>query len=86
MCNSTSAVHRDVVAMLKRVSQRTSDPAPDDELVADLGFDSLRLLELIADLEDHFAIYIPLNDVPAIRTVQEVVLRVERLLADQGRA
>jgi len=85
MPHSISPVQRDVVATLKRVGQCPFDPAPDAELKAHLGFDSLRLLELIADLEDQFSIYIPLNDLPAIRTVQEVVDRVEQLVAAQGR-
>lgn len=59
---------------------------PGSALVADLGFDSLRLLELIAELEDEFGIYIPLNDVPAITTVGQAVDRVVTLLREQGRA
>lgn len=55
-------------------------------LVADLGFDSLRLLELVAGLEDEFGIYVPLNDLPAIATVEQAVDRVVALLQEQGRA
>jgi acyl carrier protein len=50
------------------------------ELVADLGFDSLQVLEVIAELEDRFDISIPLNDVPATRTVAQVVAQVARLV------
>ena len=75
-----------VLAVLRRVRQDPIEPAMGSALVADLGFDSLRLLELIAELEDEFGVYIPLNDVPAITTVEQAVDRVLTLLEEQGRA
>ena len=71
---------------MARVSHAPTHPETRDELVADLGFDSMRLLELIAELEDEFGIYIPLNQVPAIKTVGQVGERVAALLREQGRA
>ena len=58
---------------------------PDSELLADLGFDSLQVLELIGELEDHFNIAVPLNDLPHIRTVARVVAEVRRLAGAQER-
>jgi acyl carrier protein len=75
-----------VVTVLKRLSHEPIDPGLESALVGDLGFDSLRLLELVAELEDEFGIYIPLNDVPQITTVGETVDRVSALLQEQGRA
>jgi acyl carrier protein len=49
-------------------------------LAADLGFDSLQILEVVAELEDRFDISIPLNDVPAARTVAQVVAQVTTLI------
>ena len=66
--------------VLKTVSRRPIEPALTSDLVADLGFDSLQLLEVIAELEDRFDISIPLNDVPATRTVAQVVKQVAKLL------
>ena len=50
------------------------------DLAADLGFDSLQILEVVAELEDRFDISIPLNDVPAARTVAQVVAQVTALV------
>ena len=69
-----------VIAVLKNVSRRPIEPTLGSELVADLGFDSLQVLEVIAELEDRFDISIPLNDVPATRTVGQVVAQVARLV------
>jgi acyl carrier protein len=68
----------------KQVSRRPIEPSLDSELIADLGFDSLQILEVIAELEDRFDISIPLNDVPATRTVAQVVARVARLVEDRS--
>jgi acyl carrier protein len=65
---------------LKNVSRRPIAPALAHDLVADLGFDSLQVLELIAELEDRFDIAIPLDTVPATRTVAQVVAEVTRLV------
>lgn len=75
-----------IVTVLKGLSPEPIDPRLENALVGDLGFDSLRLLELVAQLEDEFGIYIPLNDLPAITTVGQTVDRVSALLREQGRA
>ncbi len=49
---------------MKAVSPRPIEPTLASDLVTDLGFDSLQVLEVIAELEDRFDISIPLNDVP----------------------
>ena len=66
--------------VLKNVSRRPSEPTLDSDLIADLGFDSLQVLEVIAELEDRFDISIPLNDVPATRTVAQVAAQVAELV------
>ena len=73
-------VEEGVIEVLKTVSRRPIDPKLDSDLVADLGFDSLQVLEVIAELEDRFDISIPLNDVPAARSVAQVVAQVTAIL------
>jgi acyl carrier protein len=73
-----------VLDVLKHVSRRPIDPTLESDLIADLGFDSLQVLEAIAELEDRFDISIPLNDVPATRTVAQVVSLVSMLV--EGRS
>jgi acyl carrier protein len=79
-----SQVADDLISIVKRVNPQSSEPTLDSALVADLGFDSLRLLELIAEMEDHFNVFIPLNEVPAIKTVGQAVAHVTALLETQG--
>jgi len=81
---ASAHIEEGVIEVLKNVSRRPIEPTLDSDLVADLGFDSLQVLEVIAELEDRFDISIPLNDVPSTRTVAQVVDEVTRIV--EGRA
>jgi acyl carrier protein len=81
--SSPDRFERDTLDILKRLSRRPIDPGPGSELLADLGFDSLQVLELVGELEDHFNIAVPLNALTHIRTVDQIVAEVRRLAGDQ---
>jgi len=81
MPQSASTIEQGVLDVLKTISRRPLEPTLASELVADLGFDSLQVLEVVAELEDRFDISIPLNDLPATRTVGQVVSQVAALVA-----
>jgi acyl carrier protein len=51
--------------------------------MADLGFDSLQVLELVGEMEDHFNIAVPLNSLTHIRTVAHIAAEAQRLVAEQ---
>ena len=82
--SAPSDIEAGVIDVLKTVSRRPIEPTLASDLVSDLGFDSLQILEVIAELEDRFDVSIPLNDVPAARTVAQVVAQVTALV--EGRA
>jgi len=84
--HASALIEEGVIDVLKRVNRRPIQPALENDLVADLGFDSLQVLEVIAELEDRFDISIPLNDVPTTRTVAQVVAQVARLVGEQPKA
>jgi acyl carrier protein len=81
---ASASVEPGVIDVLKNVSRRPIEPTLASDLVADLGFDSLQVLEVVAELEDRFDISIPLNDVPATRTVGQVVAQVAALVAQRS--
>jgi acyl carrier protein len=80
---TSAAIEQGVIEVLQNVSRRPIQPAPASDLVADLGFDSLQVLEVIAELEDRFDVSIPLNDVPVTRTVAQIVAQVVRLVEER---
>jgi len=84
MADAASRIESGVIDVLKNVSRRPIEPTLSSDLVADLGFDSLQVLEVVAELEDTFDISIPLNDMPATRTVAQVVARVAALVEQRA--
>jgi acyl carrier protein len=83
---TSTAVETIVFDVLKNVSRRPIEPALDHDLIADLGFDSIQVMETVAELEDRFSISIPMTDVADTRTVAQVVARVTQLVERQPEA
>jgi len=53
---------------------------PDSLLVDDLGLDSVQTMEMLMDLEDRLDTSIPLNVLPEVHTVDDLVKALQRLL------
>ena len=51
----------------------------ESDFVADLGFDSLKVMKLLEKVEDQYDISIPLNILPDIQTVKDFVLAIQKL-------
>jgi acyl carrier protein len=49
-------------------------------LVADLEIDSLKLMELMLEIEDRFDVSVPLNILPDVSTVQDLAVKLEELI------
>jgi acyl carrier protein len=77
-------IERDTLSILRRVGRPGLEPAPASELLADLEFDSIQVLELVNELEDHFDVSIPLNELPRIKTVGDMTAALARLLQEAG--
>ena len=50
-------------------------------MVDDLGLDSLKIMELMLEIEDHFDVSIPLNVLPDIRTIKDLARQLESIAA-----
>jgi acyl carrier protein len=77
-------VEAGVIDVLKNVSRRPIEPALNSDLIADLGFDSLQVLEVATELEDRFDITMPTEGGASVRTVGDVVARVAALLEERA--
>ena len=51
------------------------------DFVADLGFDSLKVMKFLEKVEDHYDISIPLNILPDIQTVKDFVMQLQRIIS-----
>ncbi len=86
MTTANARLEAEVIAIVKRVSRRPIEPTTESDLALDLGFDSLLVFELIAELEDCFDVSIPLNDIERIRTIAQVSGHLRALIAEQDGA
>ena len=84
MTIANAPLEDEVMATVKRVSRRPIEPTTDSDLALDLGFDSLLVFELIAELEDRFDVSIPLNDIEKIRTIAQISEHLRELIDQQG--
>jgi len=56
-----------------------SKVTPEAEIIADLGADSLDVVELLSRLEDEFGVTIPDEDVEGLKTVADVANELEKI-------
>lgn len=73
----------EVIEVIAR--HRNVEVAADTDLVADLNLDSIDIAELVAEIEDHFHVVIPMERLPRIRTVADIADDLAPLLSE-GRA
>ena len=52
----------------------------DTNLVADLNLDSIGIAELVAEMEDRFNVVIPMERLPEIRSVRDIVVSLVPLV------
>lgn len=52
----------------------------DSDFVADLNFDSLKVMKLVEQVEDEYDISIPLNILPDVQTVKDFVIQLQKLV------
>jgi acyl carrier protein len=69
--------------LLKPFNKEALELTEDTDLVADLGLDSLKVVELLVTVEDSFDISIPLNILPQVRTIRDFAEQLQRLLAEE---
>jgi acyl carrier protein len=56
---------------------------PDTTFSGDLELDSLTVMDLVAAIEDHFDIVLPLNMLPDLETIQQVAEAVEKIVGEK---
>ncbi len=69
----------------RRLGRETITAEPDARLIDDLELDSLQLLTLAVEVENHFRVRLSEDDDQAIVTVGDLVATIERRLAEGGR-
>ncbi|MGI9291953.1 MAG: acyl carrier protein [Gammaproteobacteria bacterium] len=51
-------------------------------IIDDVGLDSMKVMELVMQVEDHFDVSVPLNILPDVTTIGEFASHLETLLQE----
>jgi acyl carrier protein len=70
---------KQICELLNPLVEEGTEIGEESDFVADLGFDSLKVMKLLEQVEDRYDISIPLNILPDIQTVKDFVLQIEKL-------
>ncbi len=81
---TSEVILKDIMQLLKPLLKPEQIATPQTELVADLGLDSVQVMDFLSVVEEHFDISIPLNILPDIRTVADLAAQVQHLIAHRS--
>ncbi|BAZ93666.1 acyl carrier protein [Thiohalobacter thiocyanaticus] len=82
--NQYQEILQGLYGMLERFPTRNIDLQEQTDLVADMGLDSINVMELLQEIEDRFDIIVPLNVMSDVRTVQDLATQVQRLIRENS--
>ena len=51
----------------------------ESDLMNDLGLNSVKVMDLLLNIEDHFDVSIPLSELPDVRTVKDFAVLLEKM-------
>ena len=79
MDTSVESVINDVIPILRKFTKPDTVMTEDSYLMRDLELDSVKVMELMMEIEDHFDISIPLNALPDVNSVAELAAEIAKL-------
>lgn len=71
-----------IIQILKNFVPEGQELAPETDLVADLGLDSMKVMDILAEVEDYFDISIPLNILPDISTIGDFTSQLQKIVKE----
>jgi acyl carrier protein len=72
---------KQICELLDALVEEDIELREESDFVADLGFDSLKVMKLLEKVEDHYDVSIPLNILPDIQTIKDFVLQLEKIVS-----
>lgn len=79
MTSHDNDVKSELISLLKRFTNTDMEITESLHIMNDLDLDSVRVMELMMELEDHFDISIPLNSLPDVNTVADLTSEISKL-------
>ncbi len=70
----------ELINLIRPMVPNANELSPDMELVDNLGLDSMKVMNLLQEIEDQFDVSIPLNVLPDVRTVGDLAHKIHQIL------
>ena len=73
---------QEVIRFIGDIVEKDVEIDESSDLVTDLEFDSLKVMNLLEEIEDHYDISVPLNVLADIRTIKDLAVQLQRLTGE----
>jgi len=73
-----------IVTLIAPFNKRGVPLTGNTSFANDLELDSLTVMDLVANIEDHYDIILALNLLPDLETIQHLADAVEKIVAERG--
>lgn len=81
---SENEIIETLYGFLARFPKAAGKLGPDTKLADDLSLDSVNLMELLVEIEDHYDIGLPLNMMADITTIRELAAKIAELVEESA--
>ena len=71
---------KQISELLQPLVEEGTEIHEESDFVADMGFDSLKVMKFLEKVEDTYDISIPLNILPDIQTIKDFILQLQKLM------
>ena len=71
-----------VIQSIREIISQEMEIDENTDLISDLEFDSLKVMNLMEDIEDRYDISVPLNLLADIRTVKDLAVQLQKLVGE----
>ena len=73
-------IEQQLLELVRPLLDEPVEISPNTDLVAEIGLPSLKIMELVAEIEDVYDISYPLNDLAEVRTIRDLAESIQRLI------
>ena len=80
----TATILDEIKTLVRRFGPKDAKLEASTELAADLSIDSVAAMDLVMEIEDHYDIDLPINQIADLKTVGDLAELVERQLEKKG--
>ena len=80
---SREEIREQLFELIRPYSEQAIVFSEQTRIMDDVGLDSMKVMELVMQIEDHFDVSVPLNILPDVNTIGEFAKHLDTLLQDR---